>query len=1262
MATNIPLLSFNSGELSSLVDARADIDKYSSGCRILENFIPRIYGGVEKRPGTKFVHETKLSPLGVRLIPFIFNSEIAYMCEFGHFYARFYFNKTILRNISEDIVEIETPYLVQDLHEIQYKQLADTMWMVHRDYAPRKLTRTDVYTFSLDTIVFTKGPFRLRNDLLNDDDITMQCDVTDVDDRGLLIASGDVFVAGHVGALFKLTYPTATTQVSLELVSNNKDISDTLSVPKGLFRFRTHGRWKGTVKLQRRENSDLSTDWEDFRVIRSVNDFNDQYTDTEEEDNVEYRINMNDDHTSGPMTAELETKETLQEGIVRIDIVNSPREADITVITELVIADTTTYKWSEGAWSAYRGFPEALTFFEDRCVYARDREVWFSKTGDYENFEEDVKDADSFVIPLTTTNEAKWIEALDSLILGTSGNEFRIFANKLGTPLAPTNWTERQHSEYGSAAIQALKVNEVILFIDFVNRKIREFTWNDAEQKYMAPDLTALAEHITKTGITEYCHQKNPDSIVWCKRRDGIVPSMCYERDQNIIAWSRHLFATGSADTSGIGVNSGGGLIDRIEKYTKTFISENGQVWGVPIDYTTRTTLTLDDEGVARNIGGGLVGLPATGHPFTGGDTIRIVGTDNYDAQEVLDSTTTANELVITASYVAEEFDKSETIVQFIDLDSSTGRMIHDTTGNLYYGHALNTSGDPDNYFITKIEPDGTLSPDHEWLTKAWATSGTSEVRGLAITVAEDFLYIWIARTVDAVTAGQMHKFNLSTGIEVWESSETTAPGYDMAIDMQGNAYAPTQLDAVHNVISKFDFSDGSKTDLTLMGQAGTGASAAAHVTSGLSYAVIVDDSLGIVIAGGVQQSAVGFDNASVLYNLAVRTFDDSKGGQIAVGGTFNTGGGSPQDKTPTINTSNIAVYNGYIYVLIITAVAVATRLYKIRWNGSSLSIVKQVEGPQYGVGLYIDYNGQIVVINQDNATVQTDIFWFYDSDDLAFISKIDNFYTIMLGTWAAGDLNWQQGNACLYPGIMPYMTSYTFDYLQVPDTSAGGTITSIACMPGPDEDEVWLSMVLSIEGLLRRYICVMAARNFGDDLDDAFFVDCGLTYDGVATSTITGLDHLEGETVKVLADGAVFDEATVASGSITLALDGTTTTASTVQVGLLYTSKLIPMRPDVSGPGGTTQGSTVTVKEMGISFFDTINAQYGDSTSNLYDIDWTNVKWANSSDITGLFTGVVVVAVDGGFTIENNILISSSDPVPCTVRALIPHLDKMGR
>lgn len=56
---NIPLISFSAGELSPKIDARSDMEKYQSGCRHLDNMIPRIYGPVERRPGLKFIFSTE---------------------------------------------------------------------------------------------------------------------------------------------------------------------------------------------------------------------------------------------------------------------------------------------------------------------------------------------------------------------------------------------------------------------------------------------------------------------------------------------------------------------------------------------------------------------------------------------------------------------------------------------------------------------------------------------------------------------------------------------------------------------------------------------------------------------------------------------------------------------------------------------------------------------------------------------------------------------------------------------------------------------------------------------------------------------------------------------------------------------------------------------------------------------------------------------------------------------------------------------------
>jgi hypothetical protein len=168
---------------------------------------------------------------------------------------------------------------------------------------------------------------------------------------------------------------------------------------------------------------------------------------------------------------------------------------------------------------------------------------------------------------------------------------------------------------------------------------------------------------------------------------------------------------------------------------------------------------------------------------------------------------------------------------------------------------------------------------------------------------------------------------------------------------------------------------------------------------------------------------------------------------------------------------------------------------------------------------------------------------------------------------------------------------------------------------------------------------------------EDAYFVDCGIDYDGVPTTSITGLGHLIGEEVVILADGVVITDETVSdTGTITL-----DTAVTKYSVGLVYRSELQPMRPVFSTTMGTTAASIVGCHKMGVSLHNSDGVQYGTDTGNLYDINIDDVSLENTSEKTDLFTGVVDVSVEGGFNLDNNVRIVSDAPLPCTVRALIP-------
>lgn len=82
-----------------------------------------------------------------------------------------------------------------------------------------------------------------------------------------------------------------------------------------------------------------------------------------------------------------------------------------------------------------------------------------------------------------------------------------------------------------------------------------------------------------------------------------------------------------------------------------------------------------------------------------------------------------------------------------------------------------------------------------------------------------------------------------------------------------------------------------------------------------------------------------------------------------------------------------------------------------------------------------------------------------------------------------------------------------------------------MATVPGTLTDEVWMIVKRTINGQTKKYIEVLTPGLLDEtDPEDAIYLDSALTYDSTETSTITGLWHLEGETVYALADGAKQD------------------------------------------------------------------------------------------------------------------------------------------
>ena len=214
------------------------------------------------------------------------------------------------------------------------------------------------------------------------------------------------------------------------------------------------------------------------------------------------------------------------------------------------------------------------------------------------------------------------------------------------------------------------------------------------------------------------------------------------------------------------------------------------------------------------------------------------------------------------------------------------------------------------------------------------------------------------------------------------------------------------------------------------------------------------------------------------------------------------------------------------------------------------------------------------------------------------------------------------------------------------------GTADSVAVIPGDGEDEVWFCTHRTVGGNAQYFIEQMQPQNWGSDDDDIFFVDSGLTYDDDETTTITGLDHLNGKTVQICGDGGYYQSETVSDGSVTLD-EG----MSVVHAGIGYTSTLetFPIETQQS------LGYKKRMPQVVLAFYETQFCDYGLSDGTMYPVlfDDSLLIYGGADD---LYTGYRRLPMDTKDSEELAIEVRQTKPFPMTVTAIVPRLEVAAR
>ena len=227
---------------------------------------------------------------------------------------------------------------------------------------------------------------------------------------------------------------------------------------------------------------------------------------------------------------------------------------------------------------------------------------------------------------------------------------------------------------------------------------------------------------------------------------------------------------------------------------------------------------------------------------------------------------------------------------------------------------------------------------------------------------------------------------------------------------------------------------------------------------------------------------------------------------------------------------------------------------------------------------------------------------------------------------------------ACTSTGSLLSMTyERPEDVVAWAEHKLGGTdveVESVAVITNATQDQLWVSVKRTINGVSKRYI---------EYLDPELNVDSGISGTvSTSTTSVGGLSHLEGETVNIVINDAVFPNAVVSGGSIAISVPVGWTNVP-IEVGLGYTSVLKTMRVESGSQAGKAQGSKKRWNEVRVRLLDTTGV-----TINGDQVPFRTSSTPMSSGI-GLFTGDKRVT-NLGWDRDGIIEIRQEQPLPLTV------------
>lgn len=580
--------SFTGGEVSPMIEGRADIERHQKSCRLLRNFLPTVQGPAMRRGGTRHIGAVADESKKARLTPFEFSAQNNVLLEWS--------GDKRLRFIEK--AGGAYGYVTAPDQGVSWE---------NGDFSGGPEDWASVGSPSFDggaCTLSTSGQQLQRSAIISTPGSACAIRFTLSSNSGGPGTTVDFKVGTSVGG---------------EEILNRPNVGGY----SYLFVF-TPGAPNTTIHFSWTQNTGTA-------VLKNVEFLNDQP--------VEIETLYDEAKLAG-----FDYAQSADVVYLTGDGSIAPYKLVRDSTTATGPASTTYYEWltdiiaftdPPADWGA-DNYPRTVAFYEDRLWFGgtpkQPDTLYASKKGNYQDMTDgaNATDALEFTIAAQQLNRICWMNSGDDLIIGTVGSEFALRSPDSREPVTPDNVSIKRQTGHGSAIdVRSITTEEAIIFARRSGNQLIEYLYDGGAGRYTGRDLSLLAEHLFETQIHDMAWQGGGANRLWICLADGALVSLTYSPVEQVVAFASHqLGGTDAAVESVTAMADDDGGEDVVFFAVKRTIGTHTRRY---VEYLTKGLTPTQDKEDAFFVDSGLTysGAPTTtisGLSYLDGEIVAING------------------------------------------------------------------------------------------------------------------------------------------------------------------------------------------------------------------------------------------------------------------------------------------------------------------------------------------------------------------------------------------------------------------------------------------------------------------------------------------------------------------------------------------------------------------------------------------------------------------------------------------------------------